>query len=301
MRNLNESFACKPHPLNNEYNFIELLIPIDFPNVVVAALDRPRKRNALNSRMWSEIGKFFRNAGYRGDGCRAILLIGKGPAFCAGLDLTNNVLVRENSRRVKDVAQKGLTVIEPVVKEMQDAFTALEKCPVPVVAAVHGKCIGAGVDLITCADVRLCASDTVFSVREVVLGMVADVGTLQRIPKITGNDSLVNELCFTGRDFGANEALRMGLVSRIATAGRDTFFQEALQLCSSIARHSPMAVRGTKQALLYARDHSVADSLDQVAAYNSLALQSKDLAEGMSAYASKTEATFMDVSPLSRL
>ena len=175
---------------------------------------------------------------------------------------------------------------------MQQAFTAAEACPVPVIAAVHGPCIGAGVDLITACDVRLCSADAVFSVREVALSLAADVGTLARLAKVAGNASLISELCFTGRDFDARTALRMGLVSREVQGSGPQVRDAAIELARAIAAMSPLAVAGTKANLIYARDHSVSDSLGYVATWNGAALQSRDLATSALARISKTKPAF---------
>lgn len=156
--------------------------------------------------MWREIGDSFRKIGTIGDGCRCVLLIGSGKGFCGGIDISDkrffsgieNNIGDENSSI--DVARKSLAFRSQIL-EMQSAFTAVEECPVPVVAAIHGACIGAGVDLACCADVRVCSPDAKFSVREVRLGLAADVGTLQRLPRIVGFGSRVRELCLTGGEF----------------------------------------------------------------------------------------------------
>ena len=278
------NFRTKPHPvLNGRYRHLEVLLPDTTGDdaagggVTIVALNRPEKRNALNARMWKEVGDVFENAGTIGDGCRCILLAGIGPDFCSGIDVSDPTFLPAATNS-DDVAHVGLT-FQSKLSEMQECFTNLEsKCPVPVVAAVQGRCLGAGIDLITCADIRVASSDATFSVREVAMGLAADVGTLQRLPKIAGNASAVSELCLTGRDFTANEARELGLVSQVVDDDPSDLLSEALRICSSIAQHSPVAVRGTKRALLYARDHAVADGLKQIADYSSLALQGRDLA-----------------------
>ena len=160
--------------------------------------------------MWKEIGDTFRQIGTTGDGCRCVLLIGNGKGFCGGIDVTdekffsgiiNNNNSDENDDEFastnQDMARKSLAFKSQIL-EMQAAFTAVEECSVPVVASIHGACVGAGIDLICCADVRVCDPNAKFSIREVRLGLAADVGTLQRFPKIVGYGSLVRELCLTG-------------------------------------------------------------------------------------------------------
>ena len=266
-------------------------------HVVQVALNRPHKLNAVDRVMWNEIGDVFSSLGSMGDGCRCILLVGSGSSFSAGIDVTDPSLMPSNEG--DDVAHKGIA-FAPLIRDMQACFTALEKCPVPVIAAVHGNCIGAGVDLICAADVRWCTDDTIFSVREVQLGLAADVGTLQRLPKIVGNQSWVRDVCLTGRNIRAPEALQMGLVSRLVP-DRAALFEEAATFCAEIASHSPVAVQGTKLGLIYARDHSVADSLEQILSYNALALQSHDLQNAWMARSSKSAPTFTNIPRHSRL
>ena len=299
------TLSSRPHQLDSSFQFLQISVSLDCPHVTIVALHRPHKRNAMHTALWKEIGRLFSMLGRLGDGCRVVLLTATGSTFSAGIDVADASFLsplnqkeepanNNNHKDSTDVAHLGLSFF-PKLQDMQDCFTALERCPVPIVAAIHGNCIGAGVDLICCADIRMCSADAIFSVREVALGLAADVGTLQRLPKITGNQSLVREACFTGRNFTATEALQMGLVSRVVgvaggainPTGNDPqqkllllrkLQQDALLLCTAIVQHSPVAVHGTKQAILYARDHSVSDGLAQIASYNMLALQSNDVA-----------------------
>jgi Delta3,5-Delta2,4-dienoyl-CoA isomerase len=289
-----------PHPLDKDFEFLSLSLLQ--PKVVVVALDRPEKRNAMNRKMWKEIGHAFSCLGRLGDGCRCILLVGHGASFSAGIDMFDSSFLPEQGGLMSvDVAHVGLA-FQPKLKEMQDCFTALEECPVPVVAAIHGYCIGAAIDLVCAADVRICTQDTFFSVREVALGLAADVGTLQRLPKIVGNQSLVREICLTGRNVSALEAFNMGLVSKVVVcADQSSLLQSATEICSEIAKHSPVAVHGTKKALLYARDHSVRDGLEQIASFNSMALQSPDVTAAWNAGAAKEDPSFRDLPAQSRL
>lgn len=159
---------------------------------------------------------------------------------------------------------------------MQAAVSALELARVPVVAAVHGACIGAGVDLITACDIRICSEDALFSIREVRIGLAADLGTLQRLPRAGGNESLVRELALTGDDFDSTTAHSFGLVSRVVAGGSTEVRTAAMGIARRIARQSPVAVAGTKANLIYSRDHSVQDGLDHVATWNASGLQTED-------------------------
>jgi delta(3,5)-delta(2,4)-dienoyl-CoA isomerase len=296
-----------PHPLNDDYQYVRLSISKQYPAVTIVALDRPTKRNAMNATMWKEMGHVFSVLGRTGDGCRCVLLTGVGSCCSAGIDVTDPTFLMTppgtNTEHVNvnvNVAHTGLTFL-PKLRQMQACLTAVETCPVPVVAAIHGYCVGAGVDLVSCADVRLCHCRSVFGVAEVALGLAADVGTLQRWPKITGNQSLVRELCLTGRNFDAATAEKLGLVSTIVSEKENVVLTALHTVCAKIIPHSPVAVQGTKEALLYARDHSVADGLEQVAAYNALALQSDDLVAAWTARATKTKPTFANLPAFSKL
>lgn len=226
--------------------------------------------------MWKEIGQAFRRLGTTGDGCRCIILTGNGKGFCSGIDVTDEKFFTGISNDDSaDFARKSLAFRSQIL-EMQDAFSAVEECSVPVVAAIHGACVGAGVDLVCCADVRVCSPNTKFSIREVRLGLAADVGTLQRLPKLVGFTSRVRELCLTGEDFSADEANRIGFVSRISTTD-DGLIDTTNKIVTKIARNSPVAVAVTKTSLNYSRDHSVAEGLQHIALQNSATLMTDDL------------------------
>jgi Enoyl-CoA hydratase/carnithine racemase len=255
--------------------------------------------------MWKEIGKAFRMLGTTGDGCRCILLMGEGKSFCAGIDISdqNFGLLQSNSdekqQEPSDVARKYLS-FRPKILEMQSCLTAIEECPVPVVAAIHGACIGGGVDLSCCADIRLCSPDAIFSIRETRLGLAADVGTLQRLPRICGHGSRIRELCFTGEDFDALEAARLGFISRVCP----DLMASAMQVCERIARNSPVAVASTKFSLHYSRDHSVREGLEHIACHNAAALMTNDLMASAIASSSKesnSNGLFYPMLPYSRL
>ncbi|MES1914187.1 MAG: hypothetical protein MHM6MM_006291 [Cercozoa sp. M6MM] len=159
---------------------------------------------------------------------------------------------------------------------MQQNITAAENCRVPVIACVHGGVIGGAIDLITACDIRIASSDAFFSVKEVDIGMAADVGTLQRLPKVVRSDSWVRDVCLTGRRFDAQEALQQGLVSRVCE-DKKAAVAAALELASTIAKKSPIAVAGTKHLLNYSRSRTTQEGLLYTQAWNMSMLQSEDL------------------------
>lgn len=299
---INQSTAS--HGLDGRFRYLSVRVPDACPNVVVVSLNRPKKRNAINATMWKEIGAVFSSLGRIGDDCRCVVIKGEGKAFTAGLDISDSSFLLGGSddgdsaaaSDQVDAARKGLSFL-PKILEMQRCLTAIEECPVPVIAAIHGNCIGAGVDLATCCDIRLAQVGSTFSVREVQLGLAADVGTLQRLPKIAGNDSRVRELCYTGEMFDHDEALRIGFLSRVC----QDVNTDAMSLASRIASSSPIAVTGTKRSLVYSRDHTVAEGLEHVASHNALALMTSDIPAAFVAASNKQKAQFPPIPAISRL
>eukprot|EP00397_Hematodinium_sp_SG-2012_P052324 GEMP01061799.1.p1 GENE.GEMP01061799.1~~GEMP01061799.1.p1 ORF type:complete len:178 (+),score=40.77 GEMP01061799.1:599-1132(+) len=174
---------------------------------------------------------------------------------------------------------------------MQNSFNTLDDCKKPVIAAVHGKCLGAAAELVAAADIRLCTEDVCFSIREVKVGLAPDLGALTRVQKICGNNSLVREACYTAKDFDAAEAQQMGFVSRVCST-KDACVAAALRLAGDIAENSPVAVATTKRTLNYCRDHTLKDGLEYVATINGSMLQSTDITEAIGAQMKKIKPTF---------
>ncbi|XP_056297475.1 delta(3,5)-Delta(2,4)-dienoyl-CoA isomerase, mitochondrial [Pseudoliparis swirei] len=242
-------------------------------SVTHVELNRPEKRNAMNRAFWSEMVECFNEIA--GDpSCRVVVFSAAGKVFTAGIDLMDmagDVLNPEG-----DDAARIAWNMRKIITKYQETFSVIEKCPKPVVVAIHGACIGGGIDLITACDIRLCTEDAWFQVKEVDIGLAADVGTLQRLPKVIGSRSLVNELALTARKMFADEAKSSGLVSRVFP-DKEAMMAAALELAGEIAGRSPVAVQGTKINLIYSRDHSVAEALDYMATWNMSMLQTQDV------------------------
>ncbi|XP_069738371.1 delta(3,5)-Delta(2,4)-dienoyl-CoA isomerase, mitochondrial [Phaenicophaeus curvirostris] len=241
--------------------------------VLLVELNRPHKRNAMGAAFWREMVECF-EAIARDPSSRAVVIAGAGSVFTAGIDLEE--LGREFLAVEGEDAARRAWKLRRKIEEFQETFSVLEKCPKPVIAAVNGACVGAGVDLVSACDIRYCSQDAWFQVKEVDIGLAADVGTLQRLPKILGSQSLVNELALTARKLLAPEALTCGLVSRVFP-DKETLLEGALDVAAAIAARSPVAVQGTKVNLVFSRDHPVADGLRFVAAWNMSMLQSEDV------------------------
>lgn len=264
------------------YETLNVTVPKEF--IYHVELNRAKNLNSLNHAMWIEIGRCFDDLD-KDENCRVVVLSGSGKLFTAGLDFNDAAMIGSKLSETDDVARRA-KILKSYINLYQNSITSLEICKKPVIAAVHSACVGAGVDLITAADIRYCCNDAWFQVKEVDIGLAADVGTLQRLPKVIGNDSLARELCYTARKLLADEAHKCGLVSKVFE-NKDQMLQEALSVAETIAKKSPVAVQGTKASLVFSRDHSVQEGLDNIALYNQMAMQSEDFTEATIAAATK--------------
>ncbi|XP_059483336.1 delta(3,5)-Delta(2,4)-dienoyl-CoA isomerase, mitochondrial [Neocloeon triangulifer] len=265
--------------------FETLSITVPKPFVYQVKLNRPKNLNTMNRKMWFEIGKCFDTLASKDD-CRSIVLSAAGKVFSAGIDLKDMVELGGLLAEHDDIARK-CKVIEDWLNGYQNDISAVERCPKPVIGAVHNACIGGALDLLTATDVRLCSSDAWFQVKEVDIGMAADVGTLQRLPRIIGNQSLVNEICLTSRKVESQEAKDCGLVSKVYDT-KENLLAGAIELAETIASKSPVAVQLTKRSLVHARNHSTQEGLDFIRYWNMTMLQSEDFINAAMAQATKS-------------
>ncbi|XP_055991647.1 delta(3,5)-Delta(2,4)-dienoyl-CoA isomerase, mitochondrial [Sorex fumeus] len=276
------------------HSYESLKVTSSMKHILHVQLNRPEKRNAMNKAFWREMVECFNKIAQDAD-CRAVVISGEGKIFTAGIDLMDMASDLLQPRG-DDVARISW-YLRDLISRYQETFSVIEKCPKPVIAAIHGGCIGGGVDLITACDIRYCAQDAFFQVKEVDVGLAADVGTLQRLPKIVGNQSLVNELAFTSRKMMADEALGCGLVSRVFP-DRETMLDAAFALAAEIASKSPVAVQGTKVNLIYSRDHSVEEGLKYMSSWNMAMLQTDDIMKSVQAAMEKKDLKSVTFSKL---
>lgn len=253
--------------------------------VAQVELARPEKFNAMDRDMFEAIGDAFRALG-RDPEVRAILLSGRGRHFTAGLDLDYASSQFPPSKDPGRAAEARLRHIE----WLQDSFGAVEQARPPVIAAIQGGCIGAGVDLAAACDLRIATADAFFQIAEVDVAITADLGTLQRLGYLIPH-GLLRELTYTGRRMGAEEAARFGLVHRVE-ADRDGLIAAGMALARTIAAKSPLAVAGAKRSLNHSRGRPVEEGLRDVALWNAATLVSADLAEAIQARLGKTEPKF---------
>jgi enoyl-CoA hydratase len=251
-------------------------------------LTGPGKGNAMGPAFWRELPRVF-DALAKDDTVRAIVLRGDGKHFSYGLDLMG--MMGELSEFIGGpVLAKVRTKLLDTIRTLQDVGNAVERCPKPVVAAIHGYCIGGGLDLVSACDVRLCSGEAKFSLREVKLAIVADIGSLQRLPYLIG-EGATRELAFTGKDIDAARALRIGLVSEVFETP-DALFSAADAMATEIAGNAPLTVQGIKRVMNYSRGRPVGDGLDYVALWNSAFLQSADLGEALASFMERRAPSF---------
>jgi enoyl-CoA hydratase len=253
-------------------------------------LARADKLNAMDGAMFAAIGDALRSLG-ADPAVRCILLSGRGRHFTAGLDLHYAASQFGPSAEPGRAAEARLRHI----RWLQDCFTAAEAARAPVVAAIHGGCIGAGVDLAAACDIRLASADAFFQVAEVDVAITADLGTLQRLAYLIP-EGAVRELAYTGRRMDAAEALRLGLVNRVEP-DREAVIAAGLALARTIAAKSPLAVAGAKLSLNYSRGRTVEEGLRHVAMWNASALVSADLGAAVKARLGGTVPEFPDLDP----
>jgi enoyl-CoA hydratase len=256
--------------------------------VATVTLNRADKANAMDATMWQELEACFTWLDAE-PSVRVVILAAQGKHFCSGIDLS--LFAEVAQMEAGDQARKA-ELLRRKILSLQANLTAIERCRKPVLAAIHSSCIGGGVDMISCCDMRYCSEQASFSIKEIDLAMTADVGTLQRLPRIIG-DGMVRELAYTGRDVDAEEACQLGLVNRVYR-DREQLLAEVTSIARQIAAKSPLAVRGTKEMLLYTRDHSVADGLNYIATWNAGMLSADDVMKAVAANMQGEQAHFDD-------
>ena len=274
----------------NKYKCFQIDIENHIANLV---LSRPNELNTMSRDFWVELGDVLEEIN-RDSEVRVVVMSSTGKHFCAGMDLNafSNGVDNIPDEKKPDHARIGEAVYR-VAKELQEYISTLEKIRVPVIAAIHGGCIGGAVDLVTACDIRLASDDAFFCIQEVNIGMAADVGTLQRLPKIIP-DSKMREMAYTGRRMYAGEAKETGLVSDTYKSQED-MLKAANSLAKEIASKSPVAIYGLKAVMNYSRDHSVSESLEYNALWSGAMLSQKDMTEAMTANIEKRDASFNDL------
>ena len=266
-------------------------------HVAHVVMNRPDELNTMVPAFWEELPAIVDEISDRGE-ARALVISSTGRHFTAGMDLSvftgGSLDGRDSTTETGRVrAQLRLTALR-----LQESFSALEKARMPVLCAIQGGCIGGGVDMVTAADMRYASADAFFCIQEINIGMTADVGTLQRLPKIVP-EGVVRELAYTGRRMTAQRAYEIGLVNEVFET-HDDLVAGALDIAAEIASKSPLAVWGSKEMITYARDHSTADALNYIATWQTGMFQPADMLEAFAAKADKRDPDFQNLAPVER-
>jgi enoyl-CoA hydratase len=256
--------------------------------VAIVWLDRAEASNAMGPELWRDLPRAMASVA-EDDDVRVVVVAARGRHFSVGLDLKAMGGMLGGGRTGVSAAARARDTRHEVLR-LQAAISAVAQCPKPVIAAVQGYCIGGGVDLIAACDIRLASADAVFSVREAKMAIVADLGSLQRLPAIIGAGHLA-ELAFTGKDIGAARAKEIGLVNEVA-ADPVAALEAATALAREISANSPLAVQGTKAVLAANDGRTVGQGLEYVATWNAGVLASDDVAEAISAFMERRAPKF---------
>lgn len=251
-------------------------------HIAYITLNRPDAMNSMIPAFWTEFPAAIRAIDDEGS-ARVIVIMSTGKHFSAGMDLSVFLNMKEDFKG--DPARRAERM-RRMVKLLQDSFTAIEEARMPVIGAVQGGAIGGAVDLLSACDMRYCTEDAFFTIKETQLGMTADVGTLQRLPKLIPI-GVVKELAYTGRNFGAQEAKEYGFVNTVFS-DHDAMLDGVNKIAHQIAANSPMAVSGTKTMINYAVEHTVEDSLNYMATWQAGMFQMEDVFKAMEAQKTKT-------------
>ena len=257
-------------------------------------LDKGEDLNKMTMNFWYELPRILDEID-KDASLRVLILSSTGKHFCAGMDLKNFGSLgndAEKKTNVPDKARIGESLYR-VAKELQDMLSKLEKLRIPVLAGIQGGCIGGGLDLVTAADMRFASKDAFFCIQEVNIGMAADIGTLQRLPRVIP-EGKVRELAYTGRRMPAEEALEAGLVNKVYE-NHEEMVSGLKEMAAVIASKSPLAVYGTKAILNFSRDHTIAEGLEYNALWSGAMLPQEDMAEAMMSNMEKRDPEFQDM------
>jgi len=275
----------------NEYKCFDVSIE---KGIATVTLNRGEKLNTMIPAFWSELPKAIGEINSSGE-ARVIILASTGKHFSAGMDLA--VFSMGSGDAQAEVGRVRANLRENAL-HLQDSFSCLEKARIPVLAAIQGGCIGGAVDMVTACDMRYASEDAFFCIQEINIGMTADVGTLQRLPKLIP-EGVCRELAYTGRRMHSDEAKSVGLVNEVFS-DQASLLNGVMEIAEEIASKSPLAIWGSKEMITYSRDHSTSDSLNYIATWQSGMFQPADMKEAFQAKAESRPSEFDDLLPLNR-
>ena len=254
-------------------------------------LNRPSELNTMHMVFWRELDSVLHSL-HANPQARVLVISSTGKHFSAGMSLD----AFGASVSMDDQSAEGRAAIADLLWELQSTFTRLENLRIPVIVAIQGGCIGGAVDMVTACCLRYASADAFFCIQEINIGMVADVGTLQRLPKLIPM-AVAKELAYTGRRMGAEHALQHGLVNQVLPDAASTL-EAAMKAATEIASKPPIAIAGTKQALHYARDHSTEDALKQMGWLQSGIWSNRHVQEAIAAFQAKRTGHYPELAEL---
>ncbi|RPA78622.1 enoyl-CoA hydratase/isomerase family protein [Ascobolus immersus RN42] len=271
-------------------NTPEFQISFPTPHIAHVEITRPKKLNSFSDSMFTQLGQVFTYLSSPDNlDVRCIVLSGAGPNFTTGLDLQAGLQAAQQDS-TKDLFRQNLET-QKLIQRWQDDVSAIAKCTKPVIAVMHGYCFGLAIDIASACCIRIASSDAKLSIKEIDIGIAADIGTLSRFPKCVGNLGWVKELAYTGRTFGAAEAEKHGYVQYVE-ADKESALKKALAVAEQIAGKTPVGIRGVKDVLDYAVDNRVEDGLRYVKVWNGAALQTGDVKEAIMSGMEKRKARY---------
>ncbi len=263
-------------------------------NIAHIVLNRPEKRNSMNAAFWSELPEIIEDIDFQSK-ARVIVISSTGPHFSSGLDIgafvTGGGEAERSDQKQPDTKQHRARGEK--IRHMQNTFSVLEECRLPVLAAIQGGCIGGGVDFTTACDIRYASAEAFFTIYEINIGMTADVGTFPRLVKLIP-EGIVKELAYTGRRMSAEEAKSVGLVNAVFE-DQETMLVEVMKVAEQIASKAPLAVYGCKRLINYSRDHTTTDGLDYISIWNASMLQPEEMREAITANGEKRQGDFVEL------
>lgn len=284
--------------MQSAYRQANYVVTLASEYVLHIELDRPEKLNAFNDALWASLRTIFDTASHDPE-VRVCVLSARGRAFTAGLDITQTSIGshgktagggEQEQQAQQDVARVGLG-LRRHIRDFQDAISSIQRCSKPVICCLHGLTLGLGIDIASACDIRYAAADTRFSIKEVDIGLAADIGSLQRLPYVLGNASWLKEMALTAALFDAPTALHQGLLSKVSPT-REQCILDGLDTARLIATKSPVAIQGTKFLLDYSREHTVQEGLQMTEIWNAAMLQSRDVSDAIAGALTKSPAKF---------
>lgn len=274
----------------NDYTSLKIDIE---DKVLTLTLNRPKSLNSLSLQLFLELKSFFDTFSekvLKENDVRCVILKGSNGNFSSGLDLKSEIVQSFGGNDDLDTGRKAFW-ISNMIQTLQECVSSIEKCPLPVIAAIEGYCLGGATSLITCCDMRFCTDNSVFSIKEIEIGLTADIGVLQRMGRLVGNNSTFKKVSFTGENFNGKAAYELGLVSQSFKSSNE-MNDYVNNLAKLISSKSPIVLYGIKKTIDFARDNSINSSLEMIKYLNSAMIQSEDIVKAVSATLSKTKPLF---------